>query len=162
LDTSSGSTIITGRALRIASMKPGGFPTCVPEEQGVFLRNAETGGRLVHRKPALVRNDRCSSGAPERDRTEVPLPDGSECPPLQGAGADRPQAGHTSVSVGLDRYEHLFPGHEADVLDRLDGFAADPSVTVTTAPQPLTPRGAAGFSPGEREGREPKSSRHSL
>lgn len=59
-------------------------------------------------------------------------------------------AGHTSVAVVLDRYGHLFPGHEDAVLDRLDGFAADPSVTVTTAPEPLRPRGAAGFSRGER------------
>jgi integrase len=29
-------------------------------------------------------------------------------------------AGHTSVSVVLDRYGHLFPGHERDVLDRLE------------------------------------------
>jgi integrase len=32
-------------------------------------------------------------------------------------------AGHTSVSVVLDRYGHLFPGHEAPVLDRLDALA---------------------------------------
>jgi integrase len=32
-------------------------------------------------------------------------------------------AGHTSVAVVLDRYGHLFPGHEAPVLDRLDGIA---------------------------------------
>ena len=28
-------------------------------------------------------------------------------------------AGHTSVAVVLDRCGHLFPGHEAQVLDRL-------------------------------------------
>lgn len=32
-------------------------------------------------------------------------------------------AGHTSVSVVLDRYGHLFPGHENAVLDRLEAFA---------------------------------------
>jgi integrase len=37
-------------------------------------------------------------------------------------------AGHTSVSVVLDRYGHLFPGHEAAVLDRLEDFARTPSV----------------------------------
>jgi integrase len=31
-------------------------------------------------------------------------------------------AGHTSVSVVLDRYGHLFPGHEREVLDRLERF----------------------------------------
>ncbi len=70
-----------------------------------------------------------------------------------GAGASPKQiaswAGHTSVAVVLDRYGHLFPGHEEAVLDRLDGFGS-PSVTVTTAPNALTPRGAAGFSRGER------------
>ncbi|HEY4409285.1 MAG TPA: tyrosine-type recombinase/integrase, partial [Acidimicrobiia bacterium] len=71
-------------------------------------------------------------------------------------------AGHTSVSVVLDRYGHLFPGHEADVLDRLDGLAGSPPVTVTNPPNALRPRGAAGFSRGERGGREPGSSRHSL
>jgi integrase len=59
-------------------------------------------------------------------------------------------AGHTSVAVVLDRYGHLFPGHEDAVLERLDGFADSPSVTVTTAPNALRPRGAAGFSRGER------------
>lgn len=29
-------------------------------------------------------------------------------------------AGHTSVAVVLDRYGHLFPGHERDVLERLE------------------------------------------
>ena len=35
-------------------------------------------------------------------------------------------AGHTSVSVVLDRYGHLFPGHEAAVLDRLEDLRPDP------------------------------------
>jgi integrase len=34
-------------------------------------------------------------------------------------------AGHTSVSVVLDRYGHLFPGHEQTVMERLEaGYAA--------------------------------------
>jgi len=34
-------------------------------------------------------------------------------------------AGHTSVSVDLDRYGHLFPGHEQTVMERLEaGYAA--------------------------------------
>jgi len=44
------------------------------------------------------------------------------------AGANPKQiatwAGHTSVSVVLDRYGHLFEGHEAVVLNRLDAFMA--------------------------------------
>ncbi len=49
-----------------------------------------------------------------------------------GAGANPKQiatwAGHTSVSVVLDRYGHLFEGHEAVVLDRLDAFMASSTV----------------------------------
>jgi integrase len=71
-------------------------------------------------------------------------------------------AGHTSVSIVLDRYGHLFPGHEEAVLDRLDALATSPSVTVMTANDRGLPRGAAGFSRGEREGREPESSRHAV
>jgi integrase len=71
-------------------------------------------------------------------------------------------AGHTSVSVVLDRYGHLFPGHEDAVLDRLDAFAATPPVTATAADGREGPRGAAGFPRGKREGREPGSSRHAV
>ncbi|HZQ77896.1 MAG TPA: site-specific integrase [Acidimicrobiia bacterium] len=71
-------------------------------------------------------------------------------------------AGHTSVSVVLDRYGHLFPGHEDAVLDRLDGFGNSPSVTVMTEPNAFRPRGAAGVSRGERGRREPGSSRHGV
>ena len=48
------------------------------------------------------------------------------------AGANPKQiaawAGHSSVSVVLDRYGHLFEGHEAAVLSRLDAFAECVSV----------------------------------
>jgi integrase len=37
-------------------------------------------------------------------------------------------AGHTSVSVVLDRYGHLFPGHEASVMERLEAGYAAPSM----------------------------------
>jgi integrase len=40
------------------------------------------------------------------------------------------RAGHTSVSVVLDRYGHLLPGHESTVNDALDALAD----AVTTAP----------------------------
>ncbi len=33
-------------------------------------------------------------------------------------------AGHTSVSVVLDRYGHLYEGNDVDVLARLDSFAS--------------------------------------
>ena len=58
-------------------------------------------------------------------------------------------AGHTSVAVVLDRYGHLFPGHEEAVLDRLDGFAGSPSVTVT-APKRGNAAGRRGVFAGER------------
>jgi integrase len=70
-------------------------------------------------------------------------------------------AGHTSVAVVLDRYGHLFPGHEEGVLDRLEGFARSVPPTGIAADEPGGPRGAAGFPRGERKGREPGSSRHS-
>jgi integrase len=48
------------------------------------------------------------------------------------AGANPKQiaawAGHTSVAVVLDRYGHLFEGHESAVLSRLDAFAECVSV----------------------------------
>jgi integrase len=48
------------------------------------------------------------------------------------AGANPKQiaswAGHTSVAVVLDRYGHLFEGHESAVLSRLDTFAECVSV----------------------------------
>ncbi|MGH8975596.1 MAG: hypothetical protein ACRD0C_20610 [Acidimicrobiia bacterium] len=39
-------------------------------------------------------------------------------------------AGHTSVSVVLDRYGHLFPGHEEAVMRRLEEGYAMPTVPV--------------------------------
>jgi hypothetical protein len=35
------------------------------------------------------------------------------------------RAGHTSVSFTLDRYGHLFPGHDAELGDRLDAMHAE-------------------------------------
>ena len=55
-------------------------------------------------------------------------------------------AGHTSVSVVLDRYGHLYEGNDTDVLARLDSFA---SVTSDDAPSRWIPRvfrGALGAS----------------
>ncbi|MFP5256092.1 MAG: tyrosine-type recombinase/integrase [Acidimicrobiia bacterium] len=46
-------------------------------------------------------------------------------------------AGHTSVSVVLDRYGHLYEGNDTDVLTRLDSFA---SVTSDDAPSRWIPR----------------------
>ena len=40
-------------------------------------------------------------------------------------------AGHTSVSVVLDRYGHLFEGHEAVVLNRLDAFMTSTPVSTS-------------------------------
>jgi Phage integrase family len=49
------------------------------------------------------------------------------------------RAGHTSVSFTLDRYGHLFPGHDAELRDRLDamhaqGLQAVPAGTVVELP----------------------------
>ena len=35
------------------------------------------------------------------------------------------RAGHTSVSFTLDRYGHLFEGHDRELRDRLDAMLAD-------------------------------------
>jgi integrase len=35
------------------------------------------------------------------------------------------RAGHTSVSFTLDRYGHLFPGHDVELRDRLDAMHAE-------------------------------------
>ena len=34
------------------------------------------------------------------------------------------RAGHTSVAFTLDRYGHLFPGHDEELRDRLDAMHA--------------------------------------
>ena len=34
------------------------------------------------------------------------------------------RAGHTSVAFTLDRYGHLFEGHDAELRDRLDAMHA--------------------------------------
>jgi integrase len=49
-------------------------------------------------------------------------------------------AGHTSVSVVLDRYGHLYEGHEAHVLDRLDAFATESSMSSDDASSRWIPR----------------------
>ena len=55
-------------------------------------------------------------------------------------------AGHTSVSVVLDRYGHLFEGHETVVLENLDRFVQTSPVTANDAPTPWVPRVFRGFS----------------
>jgi integrase len=35
------------------------------------------------------------------------------------------RAGHTSVAFTLDRYGHLFPGHDDELRDRLDAMHAE-------------------------------------
>jgi hypothetical protein len=68
------------------------------------------------------------------------------------AGANPKQiatwAGHTSVSIVLDRYGHLFEGHEAVVLNRLDAFMA-------SAPVPTSDDASRGFSRVFRGARPP-------
>jgi hypothetical protein len=35
------------------------------------------------------------------------------------------RAGHTSVAFTLDRYGHLFPGHDTELRERLDAMHAE-------------------------------------
>jgi hypothetical protein len=44
--------------------------------------------------------------------------------------ADSVRAGHTSVAFTLDRYGHLFPGHDDELRDRLDAMHAQGLRTV--------------------------------
>jgi len=55
-------------------------------------------------------------------------------------------AGHTSVSVVLDRYGHLYEGNDADVLARLDSFAAVTPDDAQSRWIPRVFRGARGDS----------------
>ena len=69
------------------------------------------------------------------------------------AGANPKQiaswAGHTSVAVVLDRYGHLFEGHESAVLSRLDAFAECVSVPSGDAESRGFSRVFRGFSDGD-------------
>lgn len=49
------------------------------------------------------------------------------------------RAGHSSVSVVLDRYGHLFPGSEARVNDALDRMAEDACQTRVTQADRVIP-----------------------
>ncbi len=64
------------------------------------------------------------------------------------AGANAKQiatwAGHTSVSVVLDRYGHLFAGHETEVLSRLDAFVESAAVPPSDGESRGVPRGFRG------------------
>jgi integrase len=64
-------------------------------------------------------------------------------------------AGHTSVSVVLDRYGHLFPGHEAEVLARSEAAYVVPdaaSATVTPISSAEISRPARGLDADRRPG----------
>ncbi len=68
-------------------------------------------------------------------------------------------AGHTSVALVLDRYGHLFPGHETGVLAALDGLARTPSEPAGDLLELPLPRVSAGFSrvfsEAQRDGQGP-------
>jgi integrase len=61
------------------------------------------------------------------------------------AGANPKQiaawAGHTSSSIVLDRYGHLYDGNEADVLARLDTFLTKPDTDIASPWIPRVLRG---------------------
>lgn len=59
-------------------------------------------------------------------------------------------AGHTSVSVVLDRYGHLFPGHEEAVLARLEDLGSCPPVRLTARWYPCP--GFGLHRPGDQPG----------
>ena len=62
------------------------------------------------------------------------------------------RAGHTSVAFTLDRYGHLFEGHDDELRDRLDamhvlGLQAVPAATVVELPAAPARPGAAPARP---------------
>lgn len=59
-------------------------------------------------------------------------------------------AGHTSVSVVLDRYGHLLPGHDDDVLARLDALAMSPRPTTADPRGPAPHENSARIFAGGR------------
>ena len=77
------------------------------------------------------------------------------------AGANPKQiaawAGHTSTSIVLDRYGHLYDGNEADVLARLDTFLTKPDAD---AASPWIPRVLRGNGkPPNHRGQTPPTRR---
>jgi integrase len=94
------------------------YPTCVKAGFGELVKDEETGVKhytglrlhdLRHSAVALW----IAAGASAK---EVAV-----------------RAGHTSVSVVLDRYGHLLPGTEERVTDALDAMAKAVSTAQTTA-----------------------------
>ena len=70
------------------------------------------------------------------------------------------RAGHTSVAFTLDRYGHLFEGHDDELRERLDamhalGLQAVPAATVVALPggpaRPLAAPSAAHGKPSNEE-----------
>ena len=66
------------------------------------------------------------------------------------------RAGHTSVAFTLDRYGHLFPGHDDELRDRLDamhaqGLQAVPGATVLELPGGPTRPAAAPARPTAKQ-----------
>ena len=69
-------------------------------------------------------------------------------------------AGHTSVSVVLDRYGHLFPGHEREVsTDSNDWTATSPDTPASTADVHACPRVFAGFPRADAQAASPSARR---
>jgi hypothetical protein len=66
------------------------------------------------------------------------------------------RAGHTSVAFTLDRYGHLFPGHDDELRDRLDamhalGVKAVPGGAVVELPGGPPPPAAAPARPTAKQ-----------
>ena len=64
------------------------------------------------------------------------------------------RAGHTSVAFTLDRYGHLFPGHDDELRDRLDAMHAQGLQAVPGGAVVELPRGPAR--PGAAHGKASK------
>ena len=64
------------------------------------------------------------------------------------------RAGHTSVAFTLDRYGHLFPGHDDELRDRLDAMHAQGLQAVSGGAVVELPGGPARPQCGPRQSKQ--------
>jgi integrase len=102
-------------AVRLEHVEPGGL--VFPSAQGHTVRASLFRRRVWH--PAVVAAGLAPLRVHDLRHTAVALWIAAGASPKEIAV----RAGHTSVTTVLDRYGHLFPGHEAHVVDALDAMA---------------------------------------
>jgi integrase len=128
--------LYTGPPKTRAGRRTVGLPRAVVEELAAHMGPAgRPGGRAcVHRREGrdssdlqLPRQGVAPCRAPGRPGAAAPHDLRHTAVALWIAAGANPKevsvrAGHTSVSFTLDRYGHLFPGHDAELRNRLDAM----------------------------------------